>query len=127
MDTQTLEQNLTEFFQNLTVKKTKSTGKLHFFDQDEYLVFDITTKSQLGFTHRSYFPELKHLSEKEAEAIVLKVVKNLGFDVNAVAFLDYPSEKEQFGGIGDPHIKSATFNIYKAFKNRDALVPYLKK
>jgi hypothetical protein len=131
MDTTTLEKNLTEFFQSLTVKKTKSTGKIHFFDQDEFLVFDIGPNMKVGSTHRYYYPELADLPEKEAKAIILKTVKDLGFEVSSITFYPFASEKESFLAIPPPY-NVPPYNItalehYRAYKNRKALVPYVKK
>jgi hypothetical protein len=93
------KKELQEYISGLTLKKQKSSGKKYFYDSAGYLILDITIKSKLVFTHRSSFPFLNDLSDKESEILMIKVLEELDHSVSGVAFCDYSSERENYEKI----------------------------
>jgi hypothetical protein len=125
MENTKIKKDLNAFIDGLTVKKQKNTGKKFFFDKDEFLILDIVVKSKLVFTHKSSFPMLKDIPDREAENMVRETLHDLGFEAEGIAFLDndYPSEKSIFepDSLLDSG-KSTIFQAYQAYKNRANLV-----
>jgi len=93
------KKDLKEYIYGLTLKKQKSSGKKYFYDSDGFLILDITIKSKLVFTHRSSYPFLNDLSDKESEKLIIEVLEELGHSVSGVAFCDYVSERENYEKI----------------------------
>ena len=93
------KKELQVYISGLTLKKQKSSGKKYFYDSAGFLILDITIKSKLVFTHRSSYPFLNDLSDKESEKLIIEVLEELGHSVRGVAFCGYSSERENYEKI----------------------------
>lgn len=129
-DVNQTKKELEAFINGLTAKKQKSTGKKYFFDQDDFLVLDITTKSKLVYTHKSSFPMLKDFPDSEGADMVKEVLNKLGFESENVCFMDksYPSERNMFDSYTSfsSSEKASLHYFYRTLKNRDNLVTIKK-
>lgn len=105
-----------KFIKSLKCKKNKSSGKKYFFDKEGYLVFEITIKSKLVFTHKELYPFPPGTSDRESEEFLKKTFRDLGLDIETVLFTSFPSEREKFS---DPLMKQ----LWDIYKNRKELVP----
>ena len=93
-------ENIKEQVKNLIstfkVKKTKSTGKVYFHDDEDFQVLDITRKSNNLYGHKSTFPMLSGLEESVANQIIKESFMELGYDINTVILIDGMSQRDHY-------------------------------
>jgi hypothetical protein len=110
-------ENIKEQVKNLIssfkVKKTKSTGKIYFHDDEDFQVLDITRKSNNLYGFKSTFPMLNGLKESVANQIIKESLKELGYDINMVILIGGMSQRD-------------FYNSYLMISGKEVCEPYKK-